>query len=376
MTNGASHTVEGSGGFGSNLAVVENLGLIDANVSGQQLVLDPRNNGVGIVTFTNNSIAQASNGGTLRLTGNGGGEHGGTGTYQALGGSEVVINNSAVVRDSTFDTISNGLVRIADGDNVFFENITNNGNFQVGNNTDAQMFGTITNTGEITLASVAQQSDFELGGNVVLTGGGTLTLTGPVAQINSIGNFSLTNADNTIQGNGNVGGNTALIINDNLIDANVSGETLLLDPRNIGAGNITFTNNSIAQASNGGTLRLTGNGGGEHGGTGTYQALAGSEVVINNGAVVRNSTFDTTSTGIVRTGDGDNVFFVNITNNGNFQVGNSTDAQMFGTITNTGEITLASVGEPKRLRARWQCGPDRWRDSEPQWAYRPDQFGR
>ena len=193
-------------------------------------MIDPRNVGAGNNSFVNNGIVRASGGGIVQLTGNGFGEFGGSGTYEALSGSEVQIANSTILRDSTFVTSGTGRVRTLDGTNTTFIDITNTGQFQVGNNADAQMIGTITNSGEIVLASTGSQSDFELGGNVSLTGGGTLTMSGPVAQINAIGGFVLTNEDNTIQGVGNIGGNTASMINHGLIDAAVNGGTISIDP--------------------------------------------------------------------------------------------------------------------------------------------------
>ena len=96
----------------------------------------------------------------------------------------------------------------------------------------------------------------------MLTGGGTVTLTGDDAKITAVGNHALTNVDNTIQGKGSVGGNEAIIINESLIDANLTGESLTLNPRSNGAGVVTFQNNATARASNGGTLVISGNGGG------------------------------------------------------------------------------------------------------------------
>ena len=344
LTNGTTHTIEGMGNIGMNLVFIVNDHLIDANVNGGVLLIDPGNAGGGANAFVNNGTVRASGGGILQLTGNGFGEFGGSGTYEAQNGSEVQIASFTILRDSTFVTSGTGRVRTLDGTDTTFMNITNTGQFQVGNNADAQMVGTINNMGEIVLASTGSQSDFELGGNVMLTGGGTLSMTGPVAQVNAVGGFTLTNSDNVIQGMGNLGTNLTFIVNDHLIDANVNGGVLLIDPGNAGGGTNAFVNNGTVRASGGGILQLTGNGFGEFGGSGTYEAQNGSEVQIASFTILRDSTFVTSGTGLVRTLDGTDTTFVNITNTGQFQVGNDADAQMIGTINNTGEIVLASTG--------------------------------
>ncbi len=295
-TNSAGHTIEGVGNIGNNTAQIVNEGMIDANNGAGSLRLDPRNVGVGLTTLVNNGVARASNGGTLEISGGGGGEFGGSGTFSALAGSEVVITVGAVVSDVTFSTAGTGLVRVADGQNVAFANINNTGIFEVGNNTDARMSGTITNSGEIRLATTGNQSDFELGTDVSLTGGGTLTLPGPAAQINAIGNLALTNVDNTIRGVGSVGGNSAQIVNRGLIDADGSGNILSLDPRNNGVGVATFTNEmtGVMRARNGGILRASGFGGGEF-------------LNHNGGRVVVESTLEVVSNGIFRNETGGRV---------------------------------------------------------------------
>ncbi len=344
LTNGAGHTIEGNGKLGSNTTRVLNQGLVDANVNGGTLTVDPRTGGAGVITFDNEGIAQASNGGTLLLFGASGGEFGGTGTYQALADSEVVMSFGAVFRNTTFDTAGNGVVRAQAGNNLEWHDVTSNGTTLVDANTDLRMHGTITNAGTITLPAAGSAGDLELGTDVMLTGGGDLELTGAASRLNAIGNFALTNVNNTIHGTGNIGGNTARLVNQSLIDANVSAATLTIDPRTGGGGVVTVDNQDIIQASNGGILELNGNAGGEFGGSGTYQALAGSEVVLNAGAIVRNTTFTTAGDGLVRTGGSQNIEFHDVTNTGNLQITNNSDLRMHGTISNSGTITALSTG--------------------------------
>ena len=347
-----------------------------ANVSAAILTLDPRNAGAGVDSFVNNSTVRATNGGVVQLTGNGFGEFGGLGTYEAQSGSEVQIASSSIVRNSTFTSSGTGLVRTLDGSNTTLAGIINTGRFQVGNNADAQMSGTIDNSGEIILASAGNQSDFELGGDVMLTGGGTLSMTGPVAQVNAVGGFTLTNSDNVIQGNGNLGGNSAFIVNDHLIHGNVNGEVLLIDPRNAGAGSNGFVNNSTVRASGGGIVQLTGSGFGEFGGTGTYEAQNGSEVQIADSTILRDGILTTSGTGRVRTLDGTNTLFIDVTNNGKFEVGNNADARMVGTITNSSEIVLASTDSQSDFELGDRRFADGRRDVDHDRARRTSKCGR
>ena len=85
---------------------------------------------------------------------------------------------------------------------------------------------TINSTGSTTQLTLT-------GGDVLLNGGGT------VSMVNSAyidGSNQLTNADNTIQGQGNIGANVISVLNQSLINANLSGKTLTIDPVNLTNG--------------------------------------------------------------------------------------------------------------------------------------------
>ena len=101
---------------------------------------------------------------------------------------------------------------------------------------------------------------------------------------------------------------------------------------------LTFINNGVVRATGGGSLVLDGHDGGEFGGSGTYEAQAGSELSLPIDAVVRDTTFATTGSGIVRIADDQNsVDLDDITINGDFRVGDNSTTRIFGTITNNGE---------------------------------------
>ncbi len=132
-----------------------------------------------------------------------------------------------------------------------------------------------------------------LNGDVTLTGGGTLNLD----NFDRIrGGGILTNVDNLIEGNatagGSLGDNAIGLINQvaGVINANNSGLILNVDPDN----NDGLVNQGLMEASNGGILLLTGNGGGGFTNTGaTITALDGSEVQLTNSASITGGTLTT-----------------------------------------------------------------------------------
>ena len=345
--------IRGEGNLGQGtITVINQAGnVIDADVNGGTLTMD----GVassGNPAITNAGTLQASNGGTLALPGFGADVLDNTGgTIQALAGSIVLFNSGGSVENGVIQSVGTGEVRIADNEEASFFDVTFNGdNIVAGNNTDFGVGGTITNTGTITIADTlaAGQSDLEVQvGGATLTGGGTIVLSGVQAGVNdSTATQTLTIADQTIRGEGNLGRGTITIIHQagNVIDADVNGGTLTMDGV-ASSGNPAITNAGTLQASNGGTLALPGFGADVLDNTGgTIQALAGSIVLFNSGGSVENGVIQSVGTGEVRIADNEEASFFDVTFNGdNIVAGNNTDFGVGGTITNTGTITIADT---------------------------------
>ena len=251
LTN-IDNTIQGQGDIGNNGIAITNQGTINANLSGKTLTIDPAN-----VTnaFINSGTLEASNGGTLVLSGNGGGSFSSTaGSFvKALDLSEVQLDGNVALATTTLSTTGSGVIRVVAGQTASLTNVTNQGTFIADDNSTTQLSGTITNSGTMTIHSTGDATQLMLtGGDVMLNGGGTVTLVGS-AYID--GSNRLTNVDNTIQGYGNIGNNGIAITNQGLIDANVSGQTLTIDPGNVANA---FINSGTLEASNGGTLVLTG----------------------------------------------------------------------------------------------------------------------
>ena len=349
LTN-ADNTIQGEGRLGQNVAAFTNQSLIDANASGGTLTLDPAASATdGGAEFDNNGTLRASNGGTLLLTGcGGGGFDNAGGTIEALAGSEVQLTANASVVGGTVRGVGDGVVRANIGQNVFFTDVTFEGDVVSDNNTDFGVDGTITNDGTITITSTGAFTDLEIQGATTLTGSGEVVLQGALAGINEFadGDQRLTHAaGHTIRGEGRVGQNVTAFTNAGLIAADVSGGTLTLDPAASATdGGSAFDNDGTLRASNGGTLLLTGSGsGGFDNAGGTIEALAGSEVQLTANASVVGGTVRGVGDGVVRANIGQNVFFTDVTFEGDVVSDNNTDFGVDGTITNVGTITIAST---------------------------------
>ncbi len=356
LTIGAGFTVAGTGNFGNGQTTFVNRGTINANSSGNTLNLQP---GGGNATFANlgAGLAQASSGGTLQLVGNNGGVFTG-GTFRALDNSQVNLVNGATVSGATLATAGSGTVN--NNNAATLVNVTNNGVFNANNSTTTSLTGTLTNNGTFNVNGGYYNTNVQLTGPVTLGGTGTFQLNNGsnlnVYALNS-GDRLTINAGATIAGTGNLGSGQTTFLNNGLVNANSSGNTLNLQP---GGGNATFANGAtgLAEASGGGTLQLNGGSGGIFTG-GTFQALDGSALVLTNGATVSGAILTTAGTGTLT--NVNNATLANATTNGAFTANNGTATFLTGTLTNnstftavggyyntnvqlTGPVTLAGTG--------------------------------
>ena len=242
-------TIQGDGALGRNVIDINNSadGLIDGNVAGETLVIDAGSGGL-----TNAGTVQASGGGQTTITGTVVDNAGGT--IVAQDGSTVLLNSSTIDGGSV-SSVGSGEVR-TDGD-VNLIGTTHAGSLILENISDLDIEGTISNSGSITFESTsAGPTDVVVeSAGATLTGGGTVTLGGTNAGITAtaLGN-DLTIGDQTIQGQGSLGRN--LIDLDiqagAVINANVDGDTLVIDPN--GGVTTALVNNGTLSATNGGTL--------------------------------------------------------------------------------------------------------------------------
>ncbi len=337
-----------SGSLGNNEIglVNQSAGLIDANVAGLFLNVDPS----AAAGLTNLGTLQASGGGLLLLNGFGSGAFKNAGgLIQALDGSEVQLTNGVTIMGGTLATTGSGLIRNLN--TATLDSVTNAGAFVGNNGSTTTLIGTINNTGSILINSTGSFTDLAINGNVTLTGGSTLTLVnadrvrGGGTLFNGGSNGEAFTIEGETSNSGSLGTNELAIVNRSggLIDANVfngsNGLIMNVDPRTLDG----LTNLGVMRASGGGILQLNGFGGGGFDNTGgTISALDGSEVRLINSASVTGGTLTTSGTGFIR--NFNTATLTSLSNAGAFIGNNASTTTLNGAITNSGSISINSTG--------------------------------
>ncbi len=347
MLTNVDNLIQGEGNLGANSSQFINqaAGVINANVASRTLTIDPNGDG-----FVNRGLLKATNGGILSLTGNAGGAFDNTGATILADGSEVQLTASVSVSGGILSAINDGLIRAVTGQSVYLSNLTLKGPLVVDNNADLHINGTITNNGTITLNAANSSSRLFLDCDSTLTGGGTLTLASTNDQSNAqiTGGHVLTNVNNLIQGEGNLGANSSQFINQaaGVINANVASRTLTIDPNGNG-----FVNRGLLEATNGGILSLTGNAGGAFDNTGgTILADGeGSEVQLTASLTLSAGLLEAMNGGLFRAVTGQSIYLSNLTLVGSLIVDNNADLHINGTIDNQGTITFNADNSLTRL---------------------------
>ena len=271
-----------------------NQGLIDANLGGLYLYLDPSDSG----DVTNTGTIRASSGGILVLQQGAYNNAGGVieagagslvemsyasvagGSVQVSGDGELRLQSSTLTGGTLLNSATGSIVSLSGANVLDHLNNPAGGEVDVQNSTSLNLSGggTYTNAGTIGLNSTGAPTWLRIDGDVSLSGGGQVNLT--VHGNNIIRGVAatdrLTNVDNTIQGLGQIGQNAMSLTNQGVINANdASGNSLVLDLS--GAG----INDGIMRASSGGKLDVYD----DFSGTGRWEA-DGGKIQINTGVNV------------------------------------------------------------------------------------------
>jgi fibronectin-binding autotransporter adhesin len=332
MTLTNDETITGAGFIQEGTFV--NNGTINANVSGQSLVVQD------FTAATNTKTMEASNGGTLVFEGSSWNNTGGSITAET--GSTVELTANTTITGGTLGSVGTGQVYVASGNTANLSGLTLSGTINVQNNAQIDTTGTITNNGTITLEAAGNATYFYAPNTTTLTGTGTLVLGSTNNQYTGIiqgaGAQVLTN-DETITGAGTIQEGT--FVNNGTINANVSGQTLLLQDFT-GA-----TNTKTMEATNGGTMEFSGSNWTNTGGT--ISAQNGSAVELANSVSITGGTLTTSGTGQIYVASGDIVYLTGLTNSGTINVQNNAQLELAGAMTNSGTINLLGDGNATYL---------------------------
>src|ERR1022692_167377 len=345
LTN-ANNTIQGNGIIGLNgLSLVnQSGGSVNANVSGATLALSSMSSGV-----TNGGLLEATSGGILQLDGvtvnNAGGNiTANSGTTVQLFGNTVIQGGTLNNLGGTLGTPANNAATL-DGSTVAGA-VTLNGTYTGALGSTNYVLASIINNNNIQLnAGTGYNTVLQLGSNVTLSGGGTVTLAtagggGQAIIDQSGGGLTLTNANNTIQGNGIIGLNGLSLVNQSggTVNANVSAATLTLSNMSNG-----LTNGGLLEATGGGILQLDGvtvtNAGANiTANSGSTVQLFGN-AVIQGGTLTNNGSFLGTPGGNVATLDGSTGAGA-VTLNGTYTSDTGSNTYLLGTINNKGNFLL------------------------------------
>ena len=233
LSIGSGQSIVGTGEI--NAAFI-NGGAVDANAAGQTLSILPG-------SITNNATFE-STGGTLDLHG----------TSITQGSTGQIIAQSGTVNLNTA-TVSGGSISSSGGalmlNSADLINITNplGDTLPIVSGSTVALGGTFTNQGAVLVNSnqIAPAAVLSFGAGSILTGAGSIMLNdaGALAQLNG----ALTQqSGSTIAGEGEI---NAALTNQGVIDANVSGATLLLQTS-------AMSNSATLEATGGGTLEISG----------------------------------------------------------------------------------------------------------------------
>ncbi|MBI1370019.1 MAG: choice-of-anchor D domain-containing protein [Planctomycetes bacterium] len=301
LTNAAGHTIQGAGQIGANSMGLINNGLIIANVS-NTLTIDP-SAGPGVV---NNNILRASAGGTLQLAD---GTFTNNSTIEALDGSVVNLLAGATIVGGNLSTSGTGDIRITQNSvKLDHVTLTTGSKMSISNDIDPIFVGLFTNNGSVNQNTGGNNTDAQIQGDTTFAGNGVWNMNN--GDANRIfapdGTSRLTNGQNhTIQGIGQIGVNSMAITNKGVIQSNVAGRNITVDPANVADAFINDTT-GIVRASNSAQLNLSGNGGGTFTNNGTFEVLGhGSTILTGNNATLTNLSGGVLSGGIYRVVDFD-----------------------------------------------------------------------
>lgn len=338
-----NNRIIGEGVIGADSIGIENRsgGTIEARpgvLSG--LTIDP-SAASGLV---NRGTMQASSGGILRLSGNGGGTFDNAlGIIRAQDASQVFLTEGAVIRGGTLTTVGGGAIRLPDRQAASLGDLTNAGRLVVNSQGTLTLSGTIINSGSINLERLPSNAGMlrvEPGNEATLTGGGRVILD------NALLRGRLINNNNIIEGSASIGAFSAGMVNHGIIRSTTaqSGFWIYSD------ATLPFTNTGTIHVSGGGITTLSGqlgkvflNDGGR------IEALPGSMIQLDSGPTIVGGQIGGLSGGVIQVQPFNSGTLENLAVIGHVNVAQQASLRMRGQIDNSGQIALSGFSNVSTL---------------------------
>ena len=319
-------------GYISNLSSFNNQGTVNANVSGGTIYL------YGVPT-TNTGTLEATNGGTLNIYGTTVNDTGYTISSDAS--SHIVISNSTI-NGGSLD--SGGSVIHATGSDVLNGvTLTSGSIYSVDGGQKTYLTSDFVNKGTVNVGVLGNAATLYAdnnGGTINLSGGGTINLNDPNSYLRGyVGNETLVNKDNIIQGQGYIS-NLSSFNNQGTVNANVSGGTIYLY-------GVPTTNTGTLEATNGGTLNINGTTVNDTGYT--ISSDASSHIVISN-STINGGSLDSGGSVIHATGS-DVLNGVTLTSGSIYSVDGGQKTYLTSDFVNKGTVNIGALGNAATLFA-------------------------
>jgi hypothetical protein len=239
VTLGSGQTIDGIGNVNATLV---DSGIINANYGGQSLILQTN-------AKTNNNLFEATNGGTLIISG--------ITVTQGTGGQILAGTSGAVSITGT--TISGGTLNSGSGSVISVTSSTLN-NVTIATGAQVQLTsgtnvnisgGSLVNNGLLQVDTYASNANLNFVANTNVSGTGRIFLddNNPHPTLNSSTGSTVTfSAGQVVDGSGTV---NAAVVNNGTFNADFSGQSLILQTSNM-------SNNSLFEATGSGTLIISG----------------------------------------------------------------------------------------------------------------------
>lgn len=254
LTN-QDNLILGCGEIGWNDLIILNQGQITADTEGKILTIRPGASASSI----NENLFSASEGGILKLSGKLQGVIDNTaGTIKAEENSHVLLAEGIIISGGLLSTAANGRFYTHLNPQASLADLTFQGFFEVGNGGIIGLAGTINNQGLIEIKVLGgQSSHLELVEDTILTGGGIINLENEFSAriTGKEEGLQLTILDQIITGEGRLGYDTLILINEGEIEAANNEKKMRIAP----LAETAFINRGILRAKPGAILSIEGN---------------------------------------------------------------------------------------------------------------------